>query len=321
MHCKPRNFPLVPTAVLLAFLAAGPGNTPALAKSDPAGLTAAAAGAGGSESDSKVVAAVKEQAKAYEDAFRGGDAGALAALWAENGTYSDSDGNTYNGRAEIEKLFQSYFQQADAAKNIEIEISSVRTIGDKAAIEKGVAKIKDGSGKLLSEAPYTVVHLNDDGKWQMASVTEQRGRFYNNLLEDLSWLSGEWSAKGPGGEANLSSRWMADKRFLIARFQVKTTSGEQREDLQIIGVDPGRKAIVSWIFDSEGGYGRGVWSNDGKKWAVDMTRTAPGGMRMQARNYLERKDNDTFTWHSTDRQVEGLLVPDSDTITVNRIHL
>jgi len=277
--------------------------------------------ASASSVDAGVESAVRASAKSYEAAFAKGDAAALAAMWAENGTYTDDVGNVYTGRAEIEQVFKAYFKDDKADRNLTIDIKSIKALGDKAAIERGIAQVKDINGKLMSAAPYTVIHVNNNGTWEMASVNEAPAQFYNNLLEKLGWMSGEWQAKGPGGEANLSTRWAADKHFMVAKFHVKTKDGEQLEDMQIIGVDPGKRAIVSWVFDSEGGYGRGIWSTDGKRWAVNMVRTSPEGMRMTARNILEPKDSDSFVWKSTNRRLNGLAIPDSDSITVNRIHL
>ena len=275
----------------------------------------------GSESDSAVQAALSETARNYESAFRKGDAAALAQLWAENGKYVDGDGNSYNGRAEIERTFQDYFKQSGSAKNIEIAIESVKPIGSNGALETGVARVKDDSGKLLSTAAYSVIHVNNDGKWQMASVSEARPQYFDNLLEKLRWMSGEWSANGAGGEATLSTRWQANQHLLVATYRVKTKTGETHEDMQIIGVDPGSRRIVSWLFDSEGGVGRGVWSTNGKTWAVDQIRTSADGRRVRSRSLLQPRGSDTFVWKSTGRSLNGLLIPDSDTITVNRIHL
>lgn len=307
------------------------GSSAAIAQDDSDAETA---GSGSSSSTSAVTtttvntttnsgleSAIKASAKAYEEAFAKADAAAIAAMWAENGTYVDSSGNKYDGRAAIERCFKEYFKQPDASKNLEIRVDSVRALGDKGAIENGMSRVKDSNGNVLSVAPYTVIHVNNNGKWEMAAVNEEPAQYHDNLLDKLRWMSGEWSAKGSGGEATLSSRWMADRHFMVSTFRVKTNGGETHEDTQVIGVDPRRRAITSWIFDSEGGYGRGYWSTDGKGWAVDMVRMSPDGRRTEARNYLEPKDSDTFTWRSTGRKLNGLLIPDSDSITVNRIHL
>ena len=294
---------------------------PETAGSGPSSVTSTVTTTVTTTTNSGVEAAIKANAKSYEEAFAKADAAALASMWAENGSYVDSSGNKYEGRAAIERCFKEYFKQPDASKNLEIRVDSVKSLGDKGAIENGLSRIKDSNGNVLSVAPYTVVHVNNNGKWEMASVNEEAAQYYDNLLDKLRWMSGEWSAKGNGGEATLSSRWMADRHFMVSTFRVKTNSGESHEDTQVIGVDPRRRAIISWIFDSEGGYGHGYWSTDGKRWAIDTVRISPDGKRTQARNYLEPKDSDTFTWRSTGRKLNGLLIPDSDSITVNRIHL
>lgn len=329
-HYKDKGARLIFSAVLVttAFLLPQFGGQ-AFAKesSDKPGATVIAASdkgasnAGTTETDSVMMTAISEGARKYETAFRNGDSAALALMWAENGTYVDSDGNSFNSRAEIESVFQKYFKQKDSAKNIEIVIGSVKPIGTTGAVEKGVAKIKDINGKLLSAAPYTVIHVNNNGKWEMASVSEEPAQYFDNGLEKLRWLSGEWSGKGPGGEATLSTRWMADQHFLVATFRIKGKDGDTHEDLQVIGFDPRSRRIVSWLFDSEGGFGRGVWSTDGKTWAVDQIRTSSEGRRIKSRSLLQPNGSDVFVWKSTGRSLDGLLIPDSDAITVNRIHL
>ncbi len=273
------------------------------------------------ESDSPTKTAISETAKNYENAFRKGDASGLAQMWAENGTYEDSDGRTYNGRAEIERLFQNFFKRPENSRNIEIVIGSVKPLGSTGAIERGVAQVKDSNGKLLSAAPYTVIHVNNGGKWEMASVSEAPARYFDNVLDKLRWFNGEWSAKGSEGEATLSNRWMSERHFLVSTFRSKTKSGESRDDMQVIGVDPRTRRIVSWVFDSDGGYGSGVWSTDGKAWAVDLVRTSADGRRMTSRNIMKPQSSDAFIWTTKGRTIDGLQIPDSDSITVNRIHL
>ncbi len=279
----------------------------------------------GASVESGFDSAIRARANDYVHAFSIGDAKALAALWTPDGVFIDQTGHEYAGRDQIEGLFKDFFQN-NRARTLALNISSIKPAGDKAAIEKGTSSVKDESGKVLSSAPYTVVHVNNNGVWEMASVVEHdsgptASAPDSNPLDDLRWLSGEWSAQGSGGDANLSAKWVADKHFLVAKFIVKDKSGEQHEDLQIIGVDPRKGGVIAWLFDSEGGSGRAFWNKSGKSWIVDTMRVSPEGRRMRSRNVLEQSDNDSFTWKSTNRAVDGAKVPDSEPITVKRIHV
>lgn len=300
--------------------AAPDGTAPAQPANKPAQLVADS-----KSKESGFDSAIRARADEYVQSFAKGDAKALAALWTPDGVFIDQKGREYAGRDQIESVFKDYFQK-NKARGFSLNISSIKSLGEKAAIEKGTSSVKDESGKVLSSAPYTVVHVNINGVWEMASVVEHGSGpvasvRQNNPLDDLRWLSGEWTAQGSGGDASLSAKWMADRRFLVARFIVKDKSGEQHEDLQVIGVDPRRGAVISWLFDSEGGSGRAFWSKGAKGWVVETMRFSPEGRRMSSCNVLEQSDTDSFTWRSTNRVVDGAKIPDSEPITVKRINV
>ena len=43
--------------------------------------------------------------------------------------------------------------------------------------------------------------------------------------------------------------------------------------MQIIGWDPAAKQIRSWVFDSDGAFGEGVWNKQGNRWYIQSTGT------------------------------------------------
>lgn len=88
--------------------------------------------------------------------------------------------------------------------------------------------------------------------------------------------------------------------------------------MQIIGWDPAAKKIRSWVFDSDGGYGDGVWTKKGKAWHVQTRDTLPTGQKASAVNILTPVDKNSFTWQSMDRQAGGFLLPNVGEVTVVR---
>lgn len=264
---------------------------------------------------------IREQARDYEKAFAKGDAAAIAESWAENGNYIDAFGQEFNGRQTIREKFEQFFKD-NGPQEIKLNISSIKPTGDDSAIERGTASLIGKDGRTLPPAPYTVIHVRNKGKWEVASCVEyapRPRRFEPITLDQLEWLNGEWSAKGDKGEARLSSNWAGNKNFIVSKFQVKLDSGEHREDVQIIGYDPRRRAIVSWIFDSEGGTGRGRWIKNGDGWIVETVRMSADGHVASGRNRLEAGDSKAaFTWQTTNRAVDGVTIPDTVKIKVNR---
>jgi hypothetical protein len=76
--------------------------------------------------------------------------------------------------------------------------------------------------------------------------------------------------------------------------------------------------IRSWIFDSEGGFGEGVWQRDGNQWTVQYKSTQADGSQSSSTNVYTLLDDHTFTWKSVDRQVDGQLQPDIVEVPVYR---
>ncbi len=78
---------------------------------------------------------------------------------------------------------------------------------------------------------------------------------------------------------------------------------------QRIGWDPLSKQIRSWVFDSEGGYGGGYWTRDGKQWFIKSTGVLPDGRTASATQILTRVGPHTARWASIQRTVGGQVVP------------
>ncbi len=267
-----------------------------------------------------LTAILREQAHNYEAAFARGDAESLANMWTTSGIYCDANGKVYAGRQNIEAMFKKYFQDFGAAP-MTIEIQSVRSLGANSAIERGVASLKDSSGKVVSSAPYSVIHVKVNDTWQIASCNEAPPNAVPNeqeALRDLEWLVGDWTARGSLGEATLSTRWEADHHCLLGKFKIKSAN-EQHDDLMVIGYDPRTRSIASWVFASDGGTGHGRWQKNGKRWLVQMTAMTLDGHAARAVNVFEPGDDGTFVWQSTNRTLDGTVIPDSEKITAHKL--
>jgi uncharacterized protein (TIGR02246 family) len=263
----------------------------------------------------------KNQAREYETAFASGDASKIASMWSEKGTYIDTDGWEYSGRKAIEDKYKDFFSRKKG--KLTIAVQSVQPIGDAAAIEKGTATFSDLDGKPLSSCTYTVVHVLNGGKWEIASATDhgEVDARSQKSIKDMAWMLGEWHAQGAYGDATVTTRFANGSNFLVTRFELKDKDGKGREEMQITGFDPTQNALVSWIFDSSGGFGQARWYNHGKTWESRMNRITPGGQRLSAVNYWELDAPDKFSWQSTKRVFEGMNLPDSERITVSRVNV
>jgi hypothetical protein len=71
-------------------------------------------------------------------------------------------------------------------------------------------------------------------------------------------LAGTWQDKSGDQTVQSKINWAGDKNFLVRTINVK---GDQSatDGWEIIGWDPVRQQIRSWIFDSNGGFGESTW--------------------------------------------------------------
>ena len=86
----------------------------------------------------------------------------------------------------------------------------------------------------------------------------------------------------------------------------------------MIGWDPSRNTIRSWMFDSEGAFGVGIWSQSGDQWTIRKIQTLTDGATASAINIVTYVDENTCKFKSTNREVEGKLLPNIPETVVNR---
>lgn len=283
-----------------------------------AGLACRAAAA---EPPSPDELAIRSNAQEYVEAFNRGDGQALAALWSEQGVYVDSDtGLQLKGRTAIAEYFQRRFQ-GDHRPQLSVAVTGVRFITPDVAMEEGLATVRTPQGEELVTS-YSAVSVKQGGVWLLDSIHETEvppPPTAFDHLQPLAWLVGEWSDSGEGIEVRSVYRWSANGAFLTQTYSVIGGERVQMQGTQIIGWDPARQAIRSWMFDSEGGFGEGSWEWDGEHWVVHASMTLPDGRIGSAINVVTPVDVDHFNWKSSGRQVNGELLPNIDEFTVQRV--
>jgi hypothetical protein len=97
---------------------------------------------------------------------------------------------------------------------------------------------------------------------------------------------------------------------------------ENRPELRItevIGWDPADRIFRSWVFDSDGGFGQSTWSKRGDEWIISAKGTLADGGRASAVNIIHPIDEGSYTWSSTNRDVDGEMLPDVEDIKMVRV--
>ena len=107
------------------------------------------------------------------------------------------------------------------------------------------------------------------------------------------------------------------KTYLLCRTTCK------QDDLtttstQILAVHPATDAIQSWTFESDGSLDEAVWSRKDNGWTAKVTSFDSDGDKVTATTILIPIDENTFTFQSTERTVDGEKAADVGPIKVTR---
>ena len=284
---------------------------------DPFAKSPAASPKPGNEADEKAIRATADD---FVKAFNAGDAKAIGALWATDAEYTDESGQSFQGRAAIEKEYADLFKEHRGA-TMTVTIESIRFLGPDIAVEKGIAKVKLPSADAALGARYTVVHAQRDGKWIMVVGRDAPYVPGSNedYLKDLEWLIGDWTLDAKDRPLRLHFEWMAQKNFIKNTYIVTKDGQATLTGGQIIGWNPKLGRIVSWHFDAQGGFGNDVWTKDGSKWVIEATGVFRDGSESAAVNIVTPIDANSFTWQSMKRTLDGVSLPDIKPVKIVRV--
>ncbi|MGO9567949.1 MAG: YybH family protein [Desulfomonilaceae bacterium] len=264
---------------------------------------------------SKEDIAIRQTLDSYIKAFNSNDATALSHLWAEDARYEDETGEVYKGRKEIQGAFNQFFGDNKGIA-FKMSISKVNISSPTHAAVEGTSTVSL-PGEEESESDFTAEFVNKDGKWLIASVGEAPDSSNYHHLTELEWLIGEWADEKNAGQVETIAQWTANKNFITVSFAIQTNEIDV-EGTQIIGWDPVNKAIKSWTFDSNGSFAEGVWTKNGSRWQVRVSRIFSDGAKGSETNIYEPVNKNTFVWSTSTRVDNGQQLPNIDGIKIIR---
>ena len=271
-------------------------------------------------------AAIRKSDDAYVEAYNKHDAKALASLWSPEAVYVDPEtGEQAVGREAIEKEFAETFAGLKDSK-LEVEVKSIKFLSPSVAVESGIARVVRPKEEP-DESSYSALFVKHEGKWLLDRVTEEESAAPSTPppsnyehLKDLEWMVGSWIDKDEDDNATIQTDcdWAKNKNFMHRSFAVVIGDQVNMAGMQIIGWDPVAKQIHSWVFDSDGGFAEGKWTRKGNRWLIQQTGTLPDGSKSSAVNIIKKIDNDSFTWKTVQRSVNGDILPVVDEVTIVR---
>jgi uncharacterized protein (TIGR02246 family) len=245
--------------------------------------------------------AIRAMADTFTRAFGAGNAKAVAAMYSDDAESIGDNGERVRGRPAIEALYSSIFQARPAA-TIGISIDSLRFLSPEVAMEEGHTRVKSrGEPEILRR--YTVLYVKQKGQWLYSSVREEHaaGVAHHEHLKALEWLVGEWVEQSSNSTVHATCRWSDDQNFLLRDFKINVQGQPVMTAHQRIGWDPIKKQIKSWVFDSGGGYGEGLWTRRGTQWVIKSTDVLPDGQTASSTHVLAPTGSNSARWTSTER--------------------
>ncbi len=147
-----------------------------------------------------------------------------------------------------------------------------------------------------------------------ATVSEDR----QSPLDTLDWLVGDWVNEDENRSIEFNCHFTKNGSFLVRSFRMVSENDVQMSGMQVIAWDPANQSIRSWTFDSDGGFGEDTWTQSGNRYTIRAKYTLPDGGMASAINVFTFVDDNTCTWQSVSREIDGELQSDTDEVVLVR---
>lgn len=255
-------------------------------------------------------AAIRANVAAFVKGYNAHEAAAVAKLFGPQAKIVTEEGDVIEGREAIAELFVGVFADEPETK-LDVIIGSIKFIGSDLAVETGTTKTVAAPGESPEHGRYTVLHLKRDGQWVMALVRDEvvEPPTNHDRLQALGWLVGDWIDESEESVVMTCCRWSEDGNFLLQDIKLRVAGVDAMDISQRIGWDPLTKRIKSWVFDSEGGYGDGIWTRTADGWLIKSTGVRRDATTASATNLMTTLSRDAYVWRSVDRVAGDAVLP------------
>lgn len=275
------------------------------------------------DTDASSEAGLRRAERDYLAALDRGDRRAIAESWTAEGTYLDANGQTWNARELVQKMFTGDKPIRPLTHTTDVK---TRLLTDGVAIEEGRCALlgadrSDGGGRSAesggADGSFVAVWMKQDGKWRLAKLIEVTGGGAaanssngRQKLSQLEPLIGHWSGSADKLSMQITARWNSDKTFLRRDVTASQDGKKVFEGTQEIGWDPISQSIKSWNFNSDGGHSEGIWDLDGTSWIVVTTGVLPNGQPSSNTQLFKFRGRDSLEWKRTASRLGSQTLPD-----------
>ena len=260
-----------------------------------------------SSDENSINQSVELQAKALSQ----GDIDGVVTLWKDDALLINL---TTNKKNKGKDALVSYLQK-QLGKNpppmVSMVVSKIHFPNSSSAIVNGVARVTYDNAPP-EERIFRAEYVKQGDMWRVQKASEMEVfpmPSHQEELKELAWLVGNWEDTDEDMEIHSWWRWAGNKNFLVQTFSSTILGQKDIRGKQILGWDPAEKRLRSWIFDSEGGFGKCYWSRIDGSWYASTIFTLPDGRKASATHIYKKIDNDTYQFSCENRDVDGRLLP------------
>jgi uncharacterized protein (TIGR02246 family) len=260
--------------------------------------------------------------EAFAKLYSAANAEGLADLFLDDASIIDPEGNETRGKAAVAEMYAAAFQATPGLK-VDAKVQEVRFLTPDVAKVTGQSELSSASGDAAEFTDFTVLLVRRDGKWRIAELREHAAPAADitpyERLRDLEWMVGDWVDESDNSRVQSSVRWADNQSYLVRTYKTEIQGEKGSSGTMFIGWDPQSGQIKSWLFDSNGGHGEGLWSRTGEKeWVVKAQGVLRDGRPTSATQIHTIINRDSVKTSSIDRIIGGQVAPDINDVVMVR---
>jgi uncharacterized protein (TIGR02246 family) len=308
--------------LLLTFLFVG-AHQPVSGQAPPQPPAASTSAAPAAPAVSAQEKPIRDLIDAFAKAYSAPDMSALAACFTDDANVVDSAGESTRGKAAVVQMYASALEENPNLK-LEPKVQEVQFLTPDVVRVEGQTRLSTDAGDASEFTRSSTLLIKRDGRWLIAEIREYPAPVEDvssyERLKELEWMVGDWVDESDNVKSSSTVRWADNNSYLVRTYQVEVKGEKATSGTVFIGWDPSTGQIKSWMFDSEGGHGEGLWTRtDDNEWIVKAQGVLRDGRPTSATHVHVVLNKDSVKTSSIDRIIGGEVAPDiADVVMVRK---
>jgi uncharacterized protein (TIGR02246 family) len=257
---------------------------------------------------------VRDVIHAFAKSYNASDAKALAEMFVDAASVFDPSGAETQGKPAIAEMYAASLRENPGLK-LESEPEQVRFLTPGLARVEGRSRVFSPTGNANEFTRFTALMVQNGATWRLVEIREEPAALQDispyERLQELEWMVGDWVDESDENKVVVNVRWADKQSYLIRTYSIEIRGEKAHSGTMFIGWDPLTEQIKSWVFDSEGGHGDGLWTRTSdKQWIVKASGVLRDGRPTSATHIHDVLNKDSVKTSSIDRVIGGQIAPD-----------